>query len=141
MGKMDVLVARANATIPPAAPWGDEQERPPTSHAQEPEAATLDDVMEAANQAEGATDTRGPLDAETPAPPVLKVVEPVPTAPAFLGDEMDVPQREYLRLEGRPGAETAVVADLARLADDDVFQFALEPCQKLHDYIDECPKP
>jgi len=80
MGKMDALVAQANAAIPPASPAPEAGEPPPTSAT-----ATLDDVLEAASRAARETEMEAPTPAEPreseprePEPPVLKVVEPTP---------------------------------------------------------------
>jgi len=93
MGKMDALLARANAAIPSASPWEDEEERPP--EAGEPPAAPgttpLDAAMEAASRAERQATL--PEIAEMPTPPPeppapvtsarpLKVVEPLPVLKA-----------------------------------------------------------
>lgn len=83
MGKMDTLLARANAAIPPEAtvPEVGEPETLATGEPPpEPATATRDDVMEAANRAERET---APLEPpEPPEAPVLKVVEPLPVLQA-----------------------------------------------------------
>ncbi len=83
MGKMDVLLAQANATIPPTSPpaeaWG--RETPPAGEPPpEMATATRDDVREAMNQTE--RDTAPPEPPELPEVTVLKVVEPLPVLQA-----------------------------------------------------------
>jgi hypothetical protein len=83
MGKMDVLLAQANATIPPTSPpaeaWG--RETPPAGEPPpEMATATRDDVREAMNQAE--RETAPPEPPELPKVTVLKVVEPLPVLQA-----------------------------------------------------------
>jgi len=72
MGKMDALLAQANAAIPPVTPPPEVEEPPPA-----PGQATLDDAMEAANRAARETE-REPPESGEPEPPVLRVVEPTP---------------------------------------------------------------
>jgi hypothetical protein len=88
MGKMDALLAQANAAIPPVTPppeaWG--HETPATGELPPKQAtATRDDAMEAASQTERETAMEAPTPAEQPEPeprepelPVLRVVEPTP---------------------------------------------------------------
>jgi len=77
MGKMDALLAQANAAIPPATTPPEAEEPPPAQAT-----ATLDDAMEAANRAARETAMEPPESGEPesgePEPPVLRVVEPTP---------------------------------------------------------------
>jgi len=77
MGKMDALLAQANAAIP-LATTPPEAEEPPPAQA----TATLDDAMEAANRAARETEREPPESGEPelgePEPSVLRVVEPTP---------------------------------------------------------------
>ncbi len=90
MGKMDTLLLRATAAIPPEAtasePWESPDETPPPLMEPPPELppaptmATRDDVMEVANQAE--RETAPPESPEPPEATALKVVDPLPVLQA-----------------------------------------------------------
>ncbi len=96
MGKMDALLARANAAIPPASPWEDEdqgqEERAPEAEEPPPEQAlpTTNDATGAASSAAREAETvEMPAPAAVPESPAapqlarpLKVVEPLPVLKA-----------------------------------------------------------
>ncbi len=114
MGKMDVLLAQANATIPPTSPpaeaWG--RETPPAwEPPPEPGTATRDEVMEAANQAE--QETAPPEPREPPEATVLKVVDPLPVLQAV--ERLHQGVREELRAVR---AEMQGAAAVARRQED-----------------------
>ncbi len=112
MGKMDVLLAQANATIPPTSPpaeaWG--RETPPVGEPPpEMATATRDDVREAMNQAEWETAPPEPREPpELPEVTVLKVVEPLPVLQAV--ERLHQGVRSELRAVRAEMQEAAAVA-------------------------------
>ncbi len=90
MGKIDALLARANAAIPPASPWEGEEERapeagePPPAPGTTPRAAAMEAARRAEREAaiaEMPTPPPEPSASPAPARP-LKVVEPLPVLKA-----------------------------------------------------------
>jgi len=118
MGKLNALLAEANAAIPPG--WDTEEETQAESapeSVRDGNTATRDEGWETANQTARADDRQGPTDAEdgeraappaateptepepaegeTPAPTVLKVVDPLPVLKAV--ERLHQGVREELR--------------------------------------------
>ena len=112
MGKMDTLLARANATIPPTSPpaeaWG--RETPPAGEPPpEQGTATRDEVREAANQAEQETAPPEPREPpEATEATVLKVVDPLPVLQAV--ERLHQGVRSELRAVRAEVQEAATVA-------------------------------
>jgi len=117
MGKMDALLARANAAIPAASPWEDEEERPPEAGElpPAPETTPLDAAMEAASRAERQATI--PEIAEMPTPPPEPPASPPPARPLKVVEPLPV-LRAVERLHQGVREDLRAVATVAKRQED-----------------------